>query len=306
MAWIKVRTTLWDDPRVSRMVELTGTSEAQVVGALYWLWSMADSHTADGILPGLTMAGVDRKTGVSGIASALCAVGWMADHPEGVRIINFEEHNGASAKRRALEAQRKGGVRKVSASRPQNVRIECGQNADTMRTKCGHHAELDKIREETTEREIGADEIEQGEIGQESPASASEHPQAPKTPSAPSEAQGAPVPSIPQASPETLWLFENVCGITCQGNLGDWLRNYPEDWIRHALLAAEAKAERPRSPVAYCKRMLEDYQRNGGPDNGIRRSGGSGGGSSGRGRPDRPASLSERDDISKFAGHPLA
>jgi hypothetical protein len=34
------------------------------------------------------------------------AIGWLADHPEGVRIVGFEEHNGASAKKRCQTAKR--------------------------------------------------------------------------------------------------------------------------------------------------------------------------------------------------------
>lgn len=105
--WIKMRTNLWDDPRVSSLCDATGSSEAAVVGALYWLWAAADEHTEDGIMPGLSVSGIDRKTGVKGIGCALVAIGWIAERPEGVRIIRFEEHNGASAKRRCSESRRK-------------------------------------------------------------------------------------------------------------------------------------------------------------------------------------------------------
>ena len=108
--WIKMRGNLWDDPRVSRLVDLTDSSEAAIVGALYWLWATADQHSADGVMFGLTTKSIDRKTGITGFADALISVGWLADHPEGVRIVRFEEHNGKSAKRRCSES-----VRKMSA-----------------------------------------------------------------------------------------------------------------------------------------------------------------------------------------------
>lgn len=104
--WIKMRCNLWDDPRVARICDLCECTEAPVVGALYWLWATADQHTEDGILPGLTLRQIDRKTGVDGFAAALCEVGWLADHPEGVRVVRFEEHNGASAKKRCQTAKR--------------------------------------------------------------------------------------------------------------------------------------------------------------------------------------------------------
>lgn len=130
--WIKMRGNLWDDPRVGRLVDLTSTSEAAVIGALYWLWATADQHTEDGILPGLSLRQIDRKTGVQGFGSALVEVGWLADHPEGVRIARFEEHNGTSAKRRCTDAQRKANSRNVSASDADNERTRGGQVAPDL------------------------------------------------------------------------------------------------------------------------------------------------------------------------------
>lgn len=142
--WIKMRGNLWDDPRVSRLCDLTDQGEAAVVGGLYWLWATADQHTEDGIMPGLTLRQIDRKTGIQGFGQALCDIGWLVDEPAGVRIVNFEEHNGASAKRRSLDAQRKANVRSVSASQADNERTEDGQKAPT----CG-------AREEKRREEIG-------------------------------------------------------------------------------------------------------------------------------------------------------
>ena len=104
--WIKMRSNLWDDPRIAKLCDLTDCGEAAVIGGLYWLWSTADQHSEDGIMAGMTMRSVDRKTGIAGIADALVSIGWLADHPEGVRLVNFDDHNGASAKSRAQTARR--------------------------------------------------------------------------------------------------------------------------------------------------------------------------------------------------------
>lgn len=104
--WIKMRGNLWDDPRVAALVDATDSSEAAVIGALYWLWSTADQHTETGVLPGLSLRQIDRKTGVVGLGKALCAIGWLVDGSEGVRITHFEEHNGSSAKKRLQTAKR--------------------------------------------------------------------------------------------------------------------------------------------------------------------------------------------------------
>jgi len=124
--WIKMRTNLWDDPRVSRLCDLVDQSEAMVVGALYWLWAMADEHSEDGLLPGLTLRTIDRKTGVQGIGLALVQIGWLTEAAAGVTVVNFAEHNGVSAKRRCSEAKRKAGSRNVSACDADKKQTPCG------------------------------------------------------------------------------------------------------------------------------------------------------------------------------------
>ncbi len=130
--WIKMRGNLWDDPRVMRLCDLTGLGEAAIIGGLYWLWATADQHTEDGVMPGLTPRQIDRKTDVTGLGQALCSVGWIEDHPDGLRIVNFEDHNGTSAKRRATDAQRKANSRNVSASDADIARTEHGQKTPNL------------------------------------------------------------------------------------------------------------------------------------------------------------------------------
>lgn len=104
--WIKVRTNLWDDPRIGQLCELTSQGEATVIGGLYWLWATADEHSADGQLHGMTVRTIDRKTGIPGLGQALVTIGWLNDNAEGVTVARFDEHNGASAKTRAQTAKR--------------------------------------------------------------------------------------------------------------------------------------------------------------------------------------------------------
>lgn len=104
--WIKMRTNLWDDPRVSQLCELTDQAEATIVGGLYWLWATADEHSSDGLLTGMTVRTIDRKTGVSGLGKALVTIGWITEGDDGVTVTRFDEHNGASAKQRAQTAKR--------------------------------------------------------------------------------------------------------------------------------------------------------------------------------------------------------
>lgn len=125
--WIKMRGNLWDDPRVAKIVDMTDSSEAAVIGALYWLWATADQHTEDGVMLGLTLRAIDRKTGIKGFAEAMCAIDWIADHPDGVRIVDFETHNGASAKKRCQTAKR---VANFTAANAQATKVEAAANAE--------------------------------------------------------------------------------------------------------------------------------------------------------------------------------
>jgi 5-methylcytosine-specific restriction endonuclease McrA len=140
--WIKMRSNLWDDPRVARLCDMTDSTEAAVVGGLYWLWAAADQHSEDGVMPGLTTRAIDRKTGIAGLGDALVSIGWLADHPEGVRITHFEEHNGNSAKSRSETAKR------VALHRAKN-----GPDADLPASQEGKRALIPKpIRTEVMAR----------------------------------------------------------------------------------------------------------------------------------------------------------
>lgn len=142
--WIKMRSNLWDDPRIGRLCDLTDQSEATVIGALYWLWSTADQHTESGILTGLSLRQIDRKTAVSGFGEALCTIGWVVEEEDGLRIVRFEEHNGKSAKRRSTDAQRKAKTRKPSEPIPDDVGEMSACEADKEQTQSGSGVELEK------------------------------------------------------------------------------------------------------------------------------------------------------------------
>lgn len=129
--WIKMRGNLWDDPRVAKLADLTDSNEAMVIGALYWLWATADQHTEDGLMPDLSERAIDRKTGLQGFASALISIGWMAKHGDGVQIIDFEKHNGTSAKKRCQTARR---VSNFVAANAANQQTSQETNAPSVST----------------------------------------------------------------------------------------------------------------------------------------------------------------------------
>lgn len=147
--WIKMRSNLWDDPRIAKLCDITDQSEAAIVGGLYWLWATADQHSEDGLMHGLTLRAIDRKTGIPGFGEALVVAGWLADHPEGVRIVRFNEHNGESAKKRCQTAKR---VANFKAKNAQETAGSDNGNALSV-TKTFAERDLEEEEEEEEEKE---------------------------------------------------------------------------------------------------------------------------------------------------------
>lgn len=140
--WVKMRTNLWDDPRVARLCDATDASEGAVIGGLYWLWASADDHSEDGCMPGLSLTRLDRKTGVPGLGAALVAIGWIEDTEGGLTIIRFSEHNGNSAKKRAVDAKR------ASRHRHAPTVTESGESSGNVGND--RHLEEEEEEERTT------------------------------------------------------------------------------------------------------------------------------------------------------------
>ena len=135
--WIKMRTDLRTHPKVVRISSALKADTLRTLGGLLSVWSLFDAHSHDGQLAGYTTDLVDELIGWPGFAGQMKAVGWLESaSAEGLQTLvipRFDQHNGTSAKRRSMDAERKQTVRKMSASK-----------ADIERTKSGP----DKIREE--------------------------------------------------------------------------------------------------------------------------------------------------------------
>lgn len=113
--WIKMRMGLRTHPKVVRISSALSADRFRVIGALHAVWCLADEHTEDGALPGYSMSALDDSIGWPGFSQAMRDVEWLDARPEGLVIPRFDEHNGASAKRRAMESERKRRGRELSA-----------------------------------------------------------------------------------------------------------------------------------------------------------------------------------------------
>jgi len=114
--WIKMRTDLLTSPKVVRMASALNADRFRIVGGLLSVWSLFDAHSADGSLEGYSPASLDDLAAWPGFAAAMVAVGWLVESGSSLDLPRFEAHNGASAKRRAQDADRKREVRNASAS----------------------------------------------------------------------------------------------------------------------------------------------------------------------------------------------
>ena len=69
-------------------------------------WSWADDQTVNGSIRGVGADDVDAIVGQVGFARTGVDVGWLIFDDRGLLIPNFTRHNGMSAKRRLLDAER--------------------------------------------------------------------------------------------------------------------------------------------------------------------------------------------------------
>lgn len=150
-SWIKMSVGLRRHPKVVRMASALKSDKLRVVGALHAVWSVFDEHSTDGQLPGYSLAIMDDEIGWRGFSRAMTDIGWLVADEEGLRVPDYEEHNGPTAKRRATETRRKNETR----SGQKSDRME-----DWQQTKSGQvsasdagtlRARIDKRREEEKE-----------------------------------------------------------------------------------------------------------------------------------------------------------
>ena len=144
MAWIKMRTDLRNHPKVVRMSSALKADRLRIVGGLWSVWSTFDTHSVDGKLVGYTFFAIDEDLGWPGFGEAMAAVNWLIEvENEGLEIPEFDEHNGASAKRRATDTKRKAEVRKDDPE-ARGSWNESGQKSAVDADKKTPRVELDK------------------------------------------------------------------------------------------------------------------------------------------------------------------
>jgi len=119
--WLKFESNLPDKPETLAITAAMGWDDPDLtVGKLMRVFRWFDQHTVDGNARGVTVALLDRVIGVSGFVQAMSDVHWLVVDKDGLRLQNFDRHNGATAKSRAQ-----------TAKRVANHRSNAGGNADS-------------------------------------------------------------------------------------------------------------------------------------------------------------------------------
>jgi len=144
-SWIKMNNALWSHPKVVLMACRLKVPKAHIIGMLHGAWVLADEHSdARGKVTNLTCEMIDAVVNFPGFAAQMQNVKWLRLLKNGVMFVDYEAHNGPTAKRRALENKRKAAVRSVAKEGdacPHPVRID----ADGMR--------IEKSREDESREE---------------------------------------------------------------------------------------------------------------------------------------------------------
>lgn len=150
--WIKLEKDLSNDPRVLKMasrlrhddVTLGLRSRLIVVGALVTLWWYADTHIGDDDTLPIGADQVDELVGIVGFCNLMPSEWLEILDSDRVKLVDYTEHNGTTAKKRALSQRRMERLRKRNAS---VTPVSRTHDANTV-TRPRPREDLEKIKEQ--------------------------------------------------------------------------------------------------------------------------------------------------------------
>lgn len=130
--WIKREKGLSNKREVVAVSIKLGVDRRLVAECCGLLWDWADSETTDGHIEGVDAAYIDALVGLPGFALALSTreVGWLRITESGITLPNWGRHNGESAKKRAIESEKKKRQRGRPVVVPDSVPQTSGQGRD--------------------------------------------------------------------------------------------------------------------------------------------------------------------------------
>jgi len=122
--WIKVESHTPDKPELRHIARRCQCSRAEAFLAFFRVFVWLDEQTDDGHVEYFTEGDADEIAGLAGFGAALAEVRWISFSPGGAVVANWDRHNGQSAKRRCLDAERSRRVRERHAATVTNVTVE--------------------------------------------------------------------------------------------------------------------------------------------------------------------------------------
>jgi len=114
--WIKIETGLHQKPETLLLAKELNCPVDLVIGLLHRFWSWSNKSSTNGRLELIDLAMIDEVIRHDGFGKAMRGVGWLDEDEEGLYIPNFDRHNSQSAKKRALEQERKRRQRDVTVT----------------------------------------------------------------------------------------------------------------------------------------------------------------------------------------------
>jgi hypothetical protein len=160
ISWVKIETTFPRKPVVYHVAMTLEVDTLTVVGALISLLCWADGVTSDGVIGKGGDAVIDSVCGLKGLSAALINAGWLTKSDDGVvAFCEWETHNGANAKKRALDARKtakyKAKKKLVTENGDQGYQ-KVTENGDQGYQKVTENGDLDEIREDKNIESVSA------------------------------------------------------------------------------------------------------------------------------------------------------
>lgn len=145
MDWVKILVTLPRCPKIMHLAAALGCKRHEALGLAVEYFCWLDGISSDGLTQ-LTPAQVNEIFARKNLAEALCKIGWAGlDEAGCLYALDFDTHNGESAKKRVLQAEKK---RRQRAAKAGQVSPKKGDNCPDF---LGQEGGLDKIRYSKTE-----------------------------------------------------------------------------------------------------------------------------------------------------------
>jgi hypothetical protein len=251
--WLKVEKVTPDKPEIAILARKLGVSQGEAFLSWFRVYSWADGITCPGFVPHLSPEDADTASHAApGTCSALASreIGWLATDGGGIQFINWDRHNGKSAKSRALEAEKKRKQREKKEPEEPDLSREC---PDEQGTKSGPEKSERRARGESpslkSERESKGNQRSISRSPSRSPLDAGEGEETPIDTSAVSWERVCDMAArigrrIPAASDEDRRTWFRYAALVDMGTCS-------EHWLADSIEAA-LKAKNRRSTLQGC------------------------------------------------------